>query len=324
MAASVRPCRGVWLEPQLSRGDTDGAFSLFVVGGVISLMSPSRAAPQFYLIDIVIPFDGSALAQIAHAIVFSVTVGAIAASALIAIHVARCAYVNTFDSLWPIKALRLAVTVLVTTFFVPAFSILLTPYSCLSMRMYYGADYTCTAATLVSMSIVATFAIIALVTLGLSSALVFRDSDPTSNDPEARRSGIVGFAAVLTQIIIIILREAPDVVPPEVFLGVMCALYFLLALSIARTLPYFRPVMNSFRVRVRGGCCCCCCDCAVAAAATASAAAATLYLRYCERAQTRLRAVRAHAVRPLPLALAHLWIRAVDGAAGALARAGRH
>ena len=112
------------------------------------------------------PFHTPSLAKIAHAIVFAVTVGAILASALIAIHVARCAYSNTFDTVWPLKALRLAVAVLVTTFFVPAFSILLTPYSCSSMRGYYGDDYACDAATIVSMAFVATVAIIMLVPLG--------------------------------------------------------------------------------------------------------------------------------------------------------------
>ena len=112
------------------------------------------------------PFHTPSLAKIAHAIVFAVTVGAILASALIAIHVARCAYSNTFDTVWPLKALRLAVAVLVTTYFVPAFSILLTPYSCSSMRGYYGDDYACDAATIVSMAFVATVAIIMLVPLG--------------------------------------------------------------------------------------------------------------------------------------------------------------
>ena len=89
------------------------------------------------------PFDTPSLARVAHAIFFAVTLLAIWGSAIIAVHVARAVYANKFESVWPIKALRLAVAVLVTTFFVPCFTLLLTPFSCSSMRVYYGAAYMC-------------------------------------------------------------------------------------------------------------------------------------------------------------------------------------
>ena len=149
------------------------------------------------------------------------------------------------------KALRLAVAVLVTNFFVPCFTILLAPFSCASMRTYYGADYGCDLGTLVSMSAVAAFAIAVLVPLGLASALAFRDSDPTSANVGARRSGIVVLGGLATQIVIIVLRHA-SAVPTTAFLAVMTALHFFLALMLARTLPFYRPAMNRFRVRCRG------------------------------------------------------------------------
>lgn len=94
---------------------------------------------------------------------------------------------------------------------------------------------------------------------------MFRDSDPTSHDPDAKSSGSVIFTAHIVQIIIIVLHGAPDVFPPAVFLGIMCPLHLFLALLVARTLPYFRPAMNRFRVSNRAYSCerlsfvCCVC-----------------------------------------------------------------
>ena len=51
------------------------------------------------------------------------------------------------------------------------------------------------------------------------------------------------------QIVIIVLKSAPGVFSTPVFLAVMCVLHLYLGLLLARTLPFYRPAMNSLRVR---------------------------------------------------------------------------
>ncbi len=182
---------------------------------------------------------------------FSVACTFVAISAAVTTYVWISAWKGRYNTIWPLKVLRVLVTTIVTFGFIPLTKVLLQPLDCTGLAVLMGdadlADgancYSGPTAALVVLSILS---VIFLVPFALFMQLVYFDDSPQSGSPSCKPSGRADAMHTVVRASLTAMAIFMDNLKAmRAFIS--CLLFSYLLFNVCLRLPYYRLAMSRAR-----------------------------------------------------------------------------
>lgn len=152
--------------------------------------------------------------------------------------------------LWPIRTLRVVVTLLLSAGFIPVMTILLVPFDCDLLQRYVGSELVCHSSAHLSAIIASALTLTLLVPAACLLALTHFEANPLSGNPIARPSSRVDCAETIFRTIMVV--AVLFVSSATLVALLMVFLTGFHAVLVIGSLPYYSQKTNERRAALSG------------------------------------------------------------------------